>query len=129
MSKGVGAAPAHLSPVEAVLWHEHAPSFELVEAPARGLLESAVTGLALAREAAAMIADEGLILEVNSGATWMPHPAVRIVREARQQYLRSVTELKRRYPRKDAGMLLKGERRKRGPESTRLKAVADRSEG
>ena len=89
----LGAAPAHLTPTQAALWHYHVRHAAPEQLPAMtgGLLTAFVVAVDMHRQAAELIGGE-LVVESISGAL-KPHPTLAIPNAQAAIMLRAGAEL------------------------------------
>lgn len=92
------AAPKHLTKAQKTIWAEYTEDFNLEEAEAQELLETAVVHLDFAKACTATVNTDGLTITINDGKTRTAHPLLKIERDSRNLALKCLKELRSKYP-------------------------------
>jgi P27 family predicted phage terminase small subunit len=90
----VPPAPAHLSPLAREKWQKLAAHIVRNRTLSQGdlaALELLVTALAMASQAQTALDEQGIVIGASDGAM-RPHPAIKILEQARAQATRLLTE-------------------------------------
>lgn len=110
--------PDHLTSAQRKLWSDYATDFDLDHAEAQELLETVVIHFDMAKQAAKVVAREGLTIHINAGKTETAHPLLKVERDSRTLALKCLKELRSKYPAKTEERATKKSPRQAAKESS-----------